>query len=139
MLGQTAELLDQGQEFAERFGWEAFVIVAVLIFVGVLTWRVGGKIAGAISDFLQASITQLNSQAETQTKTSEAITLLSATAATNTDCQNRIEETTKYTHAKMEKMLDAVLSAARIAYDLIPDEDQETKTKLLRVIHDLEK
>lgn len=138
MLGQTAEIIDKGQTFAERFGWEALVIVVVLVFVGFLIWRVGGRMASAIASFLEVSIAQLGTQAETQAKTSEAISLLSNSAATTADCQHRIEQMASLTHDKVEKVLKGVLGAARVAYDMIPDTEREAKTKLLRVIQDLE-
>jgi hypothetical protein len=139
MLAQTTELIDKGQTFAERFGWEALVIIVVLGFLGALIWRVGGRVATSISNFLEASITQLRAQAETQSKTSEAITLLSASNAASADLQRRVEECATDTHLKVDKLLRALLEAARIAYDSIPDDAQEAKGKLLRVIRDLEK
>ena len=139
VTAQATELIDQGQSFAERFGWEALVIVVVLGFIGAMIWRVGGRIGSAVSNFLEASVVQLRSQAETQSKTSEAITMLSASHSATTDIQRRVEATTNDTHEKVDRMLKGLLSAARIAYDTIPEEAREAKEKLLRVIKDLEK
>lgn len=139
MLAQTTELIDQGQTFAERFGWEALVIIVVLVFLGALIWRVGGRVATSVSHFLEVSIAQLRTQAETQSKTSEAITLLSASNAASADIQRRVEQCASDTHEKVDKLLRALLEAARIAYDSIPDDAAEAKAKLLRVISDLEK
>lgn len=139
MLAQTTELIDQGQTFAERFGWEALVVILVIFFAGFLIYRFGGQISTAVAKYLEASLAQLNTQAETQARTSEAITLLSATAAADSECQKRIEMTAGMTHAKVDRMMTAFLSAARIAYDAIPEDSPEAKEKLLRVIKDLER
>lgn len=139
LLAQTTELVDQGQTFAERFGWEALVIVAGIAFLGAMVWRVGGRVAGSVANFLEASLTQLRSQVESQAKLSEAIALLSATATAVADASQRIDRHTADTNEKVDKLVTALLAAARIAYDSIPDDAKEAREKLLRVIRDLEK
>ena len=139
MLAQTVELVEQGQKFADRFGWEALLVCVVLGFAGAVIWRISGKVAQAIASFLDASLEQLQRQEQHHAKTTEAIQLLSEADIASAVMRKHIDQTTADTNEKVNRLLKAILESARIAHDAIPDDCKEAKAKLLRVIYDLEK
>lgn len=140
MIGQATEIMDKSQTFAERFGWEALVVVALLVFIALFTWRVGGRIGEAITKYLEASIAQLHTQGEAQDKAAQAMAMLSRNAETSEQVTQQIFRITAENKDQTEKILGVLLAAARLAYDTIPpDTSPEVRDKLLRVIRDLEK
>jgi len=145
MIAQKTEIIEQSMTFAEKFGWEALTIIVSIVFFGFMLWRIGGKIAGAggglidaASEYIVCSMGQIKSQQENQSKMAEAISLLSASMAVTTSTTERLESHAANTHIKIDKVFNALLQAARLAYDSLPEGSDIAKEKLLRVIRDLE-
>lgn len=123
MFAQTTELVDKGLSFADRFGWEALVIVIFLGFVMTMIWKWGGKVVDAIVDYIIETRTQQSKINEYKEQLAESMV---AMANAQTACAVQATKNGE----KVDRIIDGLKLAIDAADTMVPDDDRQMKKKI---------
>jgi hypothetical protein len=123
MIAQASELIDRGQSFAERFGWEALVIVVFLGFVMYLAWKWGDRIVTAMIDYVGATKEQSAKSAEASSEMARAMVGLANAQAACVVSSERNGD-------KVDRVIGSLKIALDAADSLVPDNDHAMKKKI---------
>jgi hypothetical protein len=123
MIAQASELIDRGQSFAERFGWEALVIVVFLGFVMYLAWKWGDRIVTAMIDYVGATKEQSAKSAEASSEMARAMVGLANAQAACVVSSERNGD-------KVDRVIESLKIALEAADSLVPDTDHAMKKKI---------
>lgn len=122
-FAQTTEIIEKGQDFAERFGWEALVIVVFLAFVMYLAWKWGDRIVSAMIDYVGATKEQSAKSAEASSEMARAMVGLANAQAACVVSSERNGD-------KVDRVIDSLKIALEAADSLVPESDHIMKKKI---------
>jgi uncharacterized protein YukE len=123
MLAQTTEIIKEGQNFAERFGWEALVIVIFLGFIMWLAWKWGDRIVNAMIDYVAATKEQYSKVADANKELAQAMVGLA-------NAQAACVVSTEKTSDRIERVIESLKRALDAAETLVQDNDAAMKKKI---------
>ena len=123
MLAQTTEIIKEGQNFAERFGWEALVIVIFLGFIMWLAWKWGDRIVNAMIDYVATTKEQYSKVADANKELASAMVGLA-------NAQAACVVSTEKTSDRIERVIESLKRALDAAETLVPDNDAAMKKKI---------
>lgn len=123
LLSQTTELIDKGQTFAERFGWEALVIVVFLGFVMYLAWKWGNRIVEAMIDYVVTTKEQGGKATEATGELARAMVGLANAQAACVISSDKNGE-------KVDRLIESLKIALEAADSLVQDSDVAMKKKI---------
>ena len=123
MFAQTTELVDRGLSFADRFGWEALVIVVSLSFVMYLAWKWGDRIVSAMIDYVGATKEQSAKTAEASSEMARAMVGLANAQAACVVSSERNGD-------KVDRVIESLKIALEAADSLVPESDIAMKKKI---------
>jgi len=97
----SPEIIREGTNFADRFGWEALAIIILLIFTLVFVWRYGGKVMDALVEFIQETKSQIVQLTALEAKQAESFADLARSMASlstaQSECLNHCKLSNDYT------------------------------------------
>ena len=123
LTAQATEIIDRGQSFAERFGWEALVIVVFFGFILYFAWRWGDRIVTAMIDYVATTKEQSGKSAEA---TGELARAMVGLANAQTACVISSDKNGE----KVDRLIESLKIALDAADSLVPDSDHAMKKKI---------
>ena len=123
MFAQTTELVDKGLSFADRFGWEALVIVVCMGFAMYLAWKWGDRIVSAMIEYVVATKEQSQQTAEASSEMAKAMVGLANAQAACVVSSERNGD-------KVDRVIESLKIALDAADSLVPNSDVAMKKKI---------
>ena len=134
MIGQTTELIKEGQTFADRFGWEALVIVVFFGFSIYALWNFGGRLINAVVSYIEVTREQMVTLTGHQGKIAEQQFELSRAITSLAEAKTDIASGTEQMNLKINKALCAMKLALLATESMLPDDSVELKAKLRHIV-----
>lgn len=126
MFAQTTEIVDKGLSFADRFGWEALVIVVFFAFILYLAWKWGDRIVSAMIDYVSTTKEQNDKAAESASNLAQAMVGLA-------NAQAACVVSTDKNGEKVDRLIESLKIALDAADSLVPESDIAMKKKITDV------
>lgn len=139
LLAQTDALISEAGSYAERFGFSAFLLTAILFALAFALWRLGGRLTDGL-------IIAISSMADSGKKTSEVTQGIKNVLDVMTIHNGSIDEQLKIissqniiTGTHQAKIVNTQLALISILIQVIPDTSVQVKQSLNQIYEDLKK
>lgn len=139
LLAQTDALISEAGNYAERFGFSAFLLTAILFALAFALWRLGGRLTDGL-------IVAISSMADSGKKTSEVTQGIKNVLDVMSVRNNSIDDQLKIisdqnisTSSHQLKLVNTQLALISILIQVIPDTSVQIKQSLNQVYEDLKK
>ncbi len=134
LFGQTTELIKEGQSFADKFGWEALVIVIFFGFTIYTLWNFGGRLINAVVSYIDVTREQMVSLTSHQGKIADQQFELSRAISSLATSKTNISATTDSINANVDRFMIAAKMALLAVEESLPDDKMQLKVKIRHAI-----